>query len=181
VKFEWSEDAQKACLDFNFRLGTRPILRQPDYTKEFCMAVDTSAIAIGAYPFQVYDGVEHPIGYFSKKLDVHQQKYYTDEREALGLLLAVRAFSLYFGSSKVKVYVDHNPLVFLHKMCNHDQNLLRWCLELQQYNLDIHHRAGISGQVPENRMFPQESVVVLNTVPIALPRMHVIVNCACHA
>jgi transposase InsO family protein len=149
VKFEWSEDAQKAFVDLKSRLGSRPILRPADYTKEFCMAVDTSAVAIGANLFQVYDGVEHPICYFSRKLDVHQQKYSTVEREALGLLLAVRAFSLYFGSSKVKVYVDHNPLVFLHKMCNHNQKLLRWCLELQQYNLDIHHRAGKVNWIPD--------------------------------
>jgi hypothetical protein len=113
------------------------------------MAVDTSAIAIGAYLFQVYDGVEHPICYFSRKLDVHQQKYSTVEREALGLLLAVLAFSVYFGSSKVKVFVDHNPLVFLHRMCNHNQKLLRWCLELQQYHLDIYHRAGKDKLIPD--------------------------------
>jgi hypothetical protein len=149
VKFEWSEDAQKAFLDLKSRLGSRPILRQADYTREFCMAVDTSAIAIGAYLFQIYDGVEHPICYFSRKLDVHQQKYSTVEREALGLLLAVRAFSVYFGSSKVKVFVDHNPLVFLHRMCNHNQKLLRWCLELQQYHLDIYHRAGKDNLIPD--------------------------------
>jgi hypothetical protein len=149
VQFEWSEDAQKAFLDLKSRLGSRPILRQADYTREFCMAVDTSAIAIGAYLFQVYDGVEHPICYFSRKLDVHQQKYSTVEREALGLLLAVRAFSVYFGSSKVKVFVDHNPLVFLHRMCNHNQKLLRWCLELQQYHLDIYHRAGKDNLIPD--------------------------------
>jgi hypothetical protein len=37
VKFEWSEDAQKAFPDFKSRLGSRPILRQADYIKEFCM------------------------------------------------------------------------------------------------------------------------------------------------
>ena len=76
MKFEWSEDAHKAFLDLKSRLGSRPILRQADYTKEFCMAVDISAIAIGAYLFQVYDGVEHPICYFSRELDVNQQKVF---------------------------------------------------------------------------------------------------------
>jgi hypothetical protein len=59
VEFEWSEDAQKAFVDLKSRLGSRPILGPADYTKKLCMAVDTSAAAIGANLFQVYDGVEH--------------------------------------------------------------------------------------------------------------------------
>ena len=105
-------------------------------------------MAIGAYLFQTVDGIEHPICYYSKKLDVHQRKYSTVEKEALGLVLAVRTFSVYFGSNLVKVYTDHNPLVFLHKMSNHNQKLLRWSLELQQYSLEIIHRAGKDNLVP---------------------------------
>lgn len=149
VEFKWTDEAEKAFVDLKSRLSSRPILRPPDFSKEFCMAVDASNVAVGGHLFQVIDGVEHPICYFSKKLDVHQQRYSTVEKEALGLILAVRAFSVYFGSTKVTVYTDHNPLVFLHKMCNHNQKLLRWCLELQQYNLDIHHRPGKDNLIPD--------------------------------
>ena len=149
VEFKWSDEAEKAFVDLKSRLSTRPILRPPDFSKEFCMAVDASNVAVGGHLFQVIDGVEHPICYFSKKLDVHQQRYSTVEKEALGLILAVRAFSVYFGSTRVTVYTDHNPLVFIHKMCNHNQKLLRWCLELQQYNLNIQHRPGKDNLIPD--------------------------------
>src|SRR5664279_1626082 len=149
VRFEWTKEAEDAFVDLKSRLGTRPILRPPDFSKPFCMAVDASNIATGGHLFQLIDGIEHPICFYSKKLDVHQQNYSTVEKEALGLVLAVRAFSVYFGSSPVTVYTDHNPLVFLHKMCNHNQKLLRWSIELQQYNLNIVHRSGKDNLIPD--------------------------------
>ena len=37
---------------------------------------------------------------------------------------------------------DHNPLSFLHRMKNHNQRLMRWAIELQDYNLDVVHIKG---------------------------------------
>jgi len=64
------------------------------------------------------------------------------KKEALGLVLAVRCFSAYFGMGVVTVYTDHNPRTFLKRMANHNQKLLRWSLELRHYNINIVHCAG---------------------------------------
>ena len=68
---------------------------------------------------------------------MHQQDYATVEKEAFALVSAVKVFNVYFGSHSVTVYTDHSPLQFFSKMSNHNQKLLRWSLELQQYNLVI--------------------------------------------
>jgi len=128
--------------DLKSRLVTQPILRPPDVSKPFSLAVDASDVAIGAVLFQVVDGIEHPICYFSKKLDCHQKRYSTVKKEALGLILSVRAFSVYFGCTPVRVFTDHSPLQFLQRMSAHNQKLIRWSLELDQYNLDVRHRPG---------------------------------------
>lgn len=148
-KFEWNDETEKAFLDLKSRLATRPILKPPDFNLPFCLAVDASNVATGAVLFQKIDNIEHPICFFSHKLDKHQTQYSTVEKEALGLVLAVRVFSVYFGSTPVRVYTDHNPLVFINKMANHNQKLLRWSLELDQYNLDIIHRAGKDNLFPD--------------------------------
>ena len=147
--FSWKESHERAFLDIKSRIATRPILRPPDFTKPFCMAVDASDVAIGATLFQLVDDIEHPICFLSKKLDVHQRKYSTVEKEALGLILAVRAFSVYFGSSSVTVFTDHSPLQFINRMANHNQKLLRWSLELGQYNLNLVHRRGRDNVLPD--------------------------------
>ena len=54
------------------------------------------------------------------------------------------AFEVYLTSSPspIVVFSDHNPLIFIHKMKNKNQRLLRWSLLLQEYNLDIRHIKG---------------------------------------
>lgn len=42
----------------------------------------------------------------------------------------------------MKVFTDHNPLIFLHRMKNTNQGLMRWCLVLQDYDLEMYHVKG---------------------------------------
>lgn len=149
VKFTWTDQTEKAFLDLKSRLASRPILRPPNFDLPFSLAVDASNVAIGANLFQVIEGIEHPIAYYSKRLDVHQQRYSTVEKEALALVSAVRVFSVYFGTQPITVYTDHSPLQFVQRMSNFNQKLLRWALELQQYNLNIAHRAGKHNLIPD--------------------------------
>ena len=52
-------------------------------------------------------------------------------------------FEVYVGGGRtVVVYTDHNPLTFLHSLQNPNQRLMRWCLFLQPFNLDIRHIKG---------------------------------------
>ena len=149
TKFDWMAEAERAFLDLKSRLATQPILRPPDFFQHFSLAVDTSDKAIGAVLIQEVDGTKRPICYFSRKLDCHQKRYSTVEKEALGLILAVRAFSVYFGSTPVRVYTHYSPLRFLQRMSPHNQKLLRWSLELDQYNLDVQHRPGKDNTIPD--------------------------------
>ena len=75
TKFVWTAAMDQAFLDLKSRLSTQPVLRPPDYDLPFQLTVDASDLAVGATLFQVVDGLEHPICYFSKKLDIHQKRY----------------------------------------------------------------------------------------------------------
>ncbi len=46
------------------------------------------------------------------------------------------------GGRLLVVYTDHNPLTFLHSLQNPNQRLMRWCIFLQGYHLDIRHIKG---------------------------------------
>lgn len=89
-------------------------------------------------------GVNHPVCYFSKKINKHQKNCSTIEKEALALMLALRHFEVYLYPARdpVKIYTDHNPLTFIAKMSGKNQRILRWSLELQKYDLDINHING---------------------------------------
>ena len=98
----------------------------------------------GSVLMQDCNGVDHPVSYFSKKFNKHQNNYFTIEKECLSLILALQHFEVYRTSSSLPtvVFSDHNPLSFIHKMKTKNQRLLRWSLLLQEYNLDIRHIKG---------------------------------------
>ena len=90
------------------------------------------------------DGVEHPVSFFSRKFNSYQLNYSTVEKEALALIWALQHFEVYVGGGveTLVVYTDHNHLTFLHSLQNPNQRLMRWCLFLQPYTLDIRHVKG---------------------------------------
>ncbi len=115
-----------------------PILSPP-----FQLQVDASATGAGAVLLQEDQaGNKHPVSFFSKKFSKSQQNYSTIEKEALALLLALQHFEVYLGGtnlgpSTITVYTDHNPLVFIMRMSNANQRLMRWSLIIQEYNIKI--------------------------------------------
>uniref|UniRef100_A0A3B3I2A9 Gypsy retrotransposon integrase-like protein 1 n=1 Tax=Oryzias latipes TaxID=8090 RepID=A0A3B3I2A9_ORYLA len=143
--FIWSNECQHAFDGLKAMLCCPPVLSAPVFSKPFKLEIDASADGVGAVLLQEDDsGIDHPVSYFSKKLNDHQKRYSTIEKEALSLLLALQHFEVYVGSSTVpvKVFTDHSPLVFLRRMSNHNQRLMRWALFIQDYNLEMHHKRG---------------------------------------
>lgn len=145
VPFQWSPRCQEAFDNVKLLLASSPVLSAPNFDRPFSVAVDASESGAGAVLLQVgSDDVEHPVAYFSKKFNRHQQVYSTVEREALALILAVQHFEVYLGSSlsPITIFTDHNPLVFIDRMRNQNQRIMRWSLILQQYPLKIQHIRG---------------------------------------
>src|SRR6218665_2277505 len=105
-QFVWSDACERAFLDLKSRLASQPILRSPDYSKQFCLAVDASQGAVGGCLFQITDGIEHPVCYLSRKLNRHEIHYSTIEKEALALVPAVHACSVYFSNSPVIAFSE---------------------------------------------------------------------------
>ena len=128
-----------------------PVLKSPDFTRPFELSVDASDIGVGAMLTQIDDeGIKHPVAYFSKKLNEAQQKYSTIEKETLGLIMALEHFEVYLNCvlNPVKVFTDHNPLVYIQRYKNKNQRLMRWSLVLQEGNLDINHILGRDNIIP---------------------------------
>ena len=65
--------------------------------------------------------------YFSCKFNCHQKHHSTYEKETLALLLALQHFRVYLETpmDDIVVYTDHNPLVFISRMIDKNQHLMR--------------------------------------------------------
>ena len=142
--FIWNKSCQKSFEKIKAFLCNHPVLKAPDFKKPFIMHVDASEVGAGAVLLQEMQGVLHPVSYFSKKFDHYQRNYSTIEKETLALILSLQHFEVYCEPHifPLVVYTDHNPLIFISKMKNKNQRLMRWSLFLQPYQLEIRHIAG---------------------------------------
>ncbi|XP_076859481.1 uncharacterized protein LOC143512733 [Brachyhypopomus gauderio] len=152
VPFVWSPACQRSFEAVKSLLISAPVLAAPDYDRPFKLEVDASGTGIGAVLVQEdMFGVDHPTCYFSRKFNKHQLAYSTIEKEALALLLALQHFEVYLGGSAhpITVFTDHNPLVFLQRMANANQRLMRWSLIVQGFNIHIVHKRGLDNVVAD--------------------------------
>ncbi|XP_047479369.1 uncharacterized protein LOC125032316 [Penaeus chinensis] len=157
--FQWTSECAEAFDKLKLFISSEPVLRTPDYSRPFSLQIDASGHGVGAVLLQEDEDtrVMHPVSYFSAKLKKHQTQYSTIEREALSLVLALKKFDCYLHSHQpVVVYTDHNPLVFIHRMQNQNQRILRWSLLLQQYNLVVKYIKGVDNVIADSlsREFP---------------------------
>uniref|UniRef100_A0A669CS17 ribonuclease H n=1 Tax=Oreochromis niloticus TaxID=8128 RepID=A0A669CS17_ORENI len=73
--FVWSSVCQSAFLAVKALLCSAPVLAAPDFARPFTLEVDASANGAGAVLLQEdQHGVDHPIGYFSKKIQCPSAK-----------------------------------------------------------------------------------------------------------
>ncbi len=130
-----SSECQQAFESVKSLLCSTPVLSAPNFSTSFKLEVDASATGAGAVLLQEdVHGIDHPVCYFSRKISEASVNYSTIEKEALALLLALQYFEVYVGSSSLPLvaFTDHNPLVFLSRMRNSNQRIMRWALIIQE-------------------------------------------------
>ena len=151
VSFSFDTNALEAFNRLKAILVNKPVLMAPDFGRPFKLAIDASDIGVGAVLMQEKGEVDHPVSYFSKKLDKSQINYSTIEKELLALVLSLRHFEVYVnnGFNPIRIYTDHNPLVYINKFKNKNKRLTRWSLELQDYDLEIFHIKGADNKVAD--------------------------------
>jgi len=124
------------------KLTTAPVLRYPDFTRQFTIATDASDYAIGAVLSQGSVGQDRPIAYASRILNKAEQNYNTTEKELLAIVWAVKHFRPYIYGTKFLIITDHKPLIWLFSVNDPGSRLIRWRLKLEEYDYEIIHRAG---------------------------------------
>ncbi len=144
-KWAWDEKCERAFKQLKDVLCSMPVLRAPDFSKPFALAVDASQEGVGAVLLQPDEkDVNHPVSYFSRKFTPAQRNYSVVEQELLAIILALQHFEVYVPAygPQVTVFSDHSPLQFLGRFKYKNMRLTRWSLLLQEYNLLIQHIRG---------------------------------------
>ena len=122
---------------------TAPVLRLPDFEKQFVVTTDTSDVAVGAILEQDFGSGLQPIAFASRKLNATEIRYSAYKRELLGIVWAIGQWKHYFQSPHpIVIQTDHAPLRHLPNQTFVNSRVWRWLSVLQGYNVEIRHIPG---------------------------------------
>uniref|UniRef100_A0A914YC62 RNA-directed DNA polymerase n=1 Tax=Panagrolaimus superbus TaxID=310955 RepID=A0A914YC62_9BILA len=140
IAFQWNDEEQQSFDQLKESLVKAPVLSQPDYesaiegSKPFVVWTDACKTGVGAVLTQQDDtGNFHPLFYISKACSAAERNYSITQLEALAVVVAMRKLKTFVMGAKILVRTDHQPLVGLLKKSNLSPQLIRWALELQEY------------------------------------------------
>lgn len=106
------------------------------------MITDASNKAVGAVLVQEMNGVEKPVAFYSSLLNSAQKNYSATDKELLAVVKSVKHFRPYLIASKWLFRTDHQAITYLFQAKDLSTRLLRWSLQLQEYDFTIEYVKG---------------------------------------
>ncbi|GBO99951.1 Retrovirus-related Pol polyprotein from transposon opus [Eumeta japonica] len=108
TQIKLNSDAIEAFNKIKSALTEEVMLHYPDFTKEFQLTTDASEYALGAVLAQN----DRPIMFISRTLSKAEENYATNEKEMLAIIWALTLRNYLYGSVKIKIFTDHQPLTY---------------------------------------------------------------------
>ena len=143
--FEWTKAADKAFLELKEKMTQAPILRLPDFSKVFEVACDASGVGIGG----VLSQENHPVAFFSEKLNEAKIRYSTYDKEFYALVQALKYWRHYLLPHEFVLYSDHEALRYLNSQKKLNPRHAKWVEYIQAYTFVLKHRAGTENKVAD--------------------------------
>ena len=143
AEWKWSTSQHEAFNRLKLALTTAPVLKLPDFEKQFVVTTDASDAAVGAILEQDFGNGLQPIAFASRKLNNAEMRYSAYERELLGIVWAIAQWKHYFrGLHSVIIQTDHAPLRHLPNQASVNARVWKWINIMQGYDLEIRHIPG---------------------------------------
>ncbi|KAJ1100036.1 hypothetical protein NDU88_005125 [Pleurodeles waltl] len=130
-KINWTIECQQAFDTLKQTMCTAPVLKAPDYSKQFIVQTDASEHGIGAVVSQTNDdGLDQPVTFISRRLLPREQRWSAIEREAFAVVWSLKKLRPYLFGTHFVVQTYHRPLRWLMQMKGENPKLLRWSISL---------------------------------------------------
>ncbi|XP_042005724.1 uncharacterized protein LOC121754429 [Salvia splendens] len=104
--FHWSPEAEESFGNLKTAMTSAPVLRLPDFDRQFCVETDASDLGIGAVLLQD----SHPIAFFSKKLGPRRRVASTYHKELYAIVEAVQKWRQYLLGREFVIRSDQKSL-----------------------------------------------------------------------
>ena len=117
-------------------MARQVMLSYPNFDHPFYVKPDASKFQLGAVIYQIIDGEEVPIAFYSRKLNSAQRNYTVMEKELLSIVETVVHFRHILLGFKVFILSDHKNLSFENFA---SERVRRWRLILEEYDYVFKH------------------------------------------
>jgi len=104
------------------------------------LTTDASNCGVGAVLSQGPIGKDLPIAYANRSLNSVETHYTTSEKELPAIVWATKYFRPYLYGLRFKVVSDHKPLVWVMNVKDPGSRVMRWRIQLAEYDYEIVHR-----------------------------------------
>jgi hypothetical protein len=137
AKFVWHDKEQKAFEEIKAIISRETLLAYPDFSKDFHIYTDSSDYQLGAVIMQN----DHPLAFYSRKLNSAQKRYTTGKQELLSIVETLKEFKNILLGQKLIVHTDHKNLLY-QKMST--DRIIRWRLLIEEFGPTFLH-IGVAG------------------------------------
>jgi hypothetical protein len=144
AEFIWTEEHQNSYDKILELLAKPPVLTMPRGEGLFRLYADTSKIGVGASLWQLQDGKERLIAYYSKSLSKAAMNYSITELELTGLEASISAFKHLLRGVYFECFTDHAaiPQILKAKTEPSSERIKRLLERLSGYCMKVGFRKG---------------------------------------
>ena len=142
MKWQWEDEQERSFIQIKVALVTAPVLRIPDFSKEFVVTTDASLVSAGAILQQDFGEGIQPVAYASRKFIPAECRYSAYERELLAIVWAIGLWRPYLDSGHFIVQSDHSSLRHLPNQASTNRRIWKWISVIQSYDCAIEHIPG---------------------------------------
>ncbi|KAF1313353.1 Retroelement pol polyprotein, partial [Globisporangium splendens] len=142
TKWEWNEPQRMAFDALKDALQRAPVLKLPDFDREFIVTTDASGHCVGGVLSQKYGSADHPIAFYSKKLGTHELNWPTHEKELFAIKMGLEKWRHCLYGRPFILFTDNSACSWLLHHPKVSAKLARYLTFFAQFDFQIHHVSG---------------------------------------
>ncbi|XP_077245991.1 uncharacterized protein LOC143885822 [Tasmannia lanceolata] len=145
----WTGECQIAFEELKQYLSSPPLLTKPEPGEELLLCLSVSPMALAAVLVREEHNQHKTIYYVSKVLHDAEIRYQRFQKLVYALIMAARKLRPYFQAHIIKVLTDQPLRQVLHRLDISGQ-LVKWAVELSEFDIQCQPRPAIKAQVLAN-------------------------------